>query len=191
MEAAVARKKADVKWSDVKRQLQPLESSDLVALVQGLFELSRENRAFLAARLLGAQAAQALLPPYRERVERAFSTRGGRPQLKLSEGREAIREYRAATGDPAGGLDLMLTFVETGTRFTFEFGDVDEPFYNSLSSVLHEMDQILKGDGGRGLYQGIRERVLELPELAENIGWGYGDEVQGTVAEWERRFGGE
>jgi hypothetical protein len=187
----VARKKADVKWSDVKRQLQPLGSSDLVALVRGLFELSVENRAFLAARLLGARAAQALLPPYRERVERAFYTRGGRPQhkLRLGEGREAIREYRAATNDPAGSLDLMLEFVETGTHFTREFGDVDEPFYNGLSSVLHEMDQILKGDGGRELYQGIRERVLELPKLADGIGWGYGDEIQGTVAEWEARFG--
>ena len=189
----MAGKKSDVKWSDVKRPLQSLEGGDLLALIQGLFELSRENRAFLAARLLGAEAAQTLLQPYRERIERAFYTRGGRPQhkLQLSEGRAAIREYKAATSDPAGTLDLMLTFVETGTRFTCEFGDIDEPFYNGLSSVLHEMDQIVKGEGGRELYQGVRERVLELPKLADSIGWGYGDEIQGTVAEWEARFGQE
>jgi hypothetical protein len=32
----------------------------------------------------------------------------------------------------------MLIFVETGTQFTSQFGDIDAPFYNSLSSVLHE-----------------------------------------------------
>jgi hypothetical protein len=187
----MAGKKAEVKWSEVKKQLQSLEGAELVALIQGLFKLSVENRAFLAAHVLGASAGQALLAPYRERIERAFYTRGGRPQLKLSEGRKAIREYQTATSDPAGSLEPMMTFVETGTQFTSEFGDIDEPFYNSLSSVLHEMDQILKSEQGWNLYQGIRQRVLELPKLAGRIGWGYGDEIRDRVATWEKRFGGE
>jgi hypothetical protein len=184
----MAAKKAEVKWSDIKRQLLSLEGADLVALIQSLFKLAVENRAFLAARVLGASAGQALLEPYRERIERAFYTRSGKPQLKLSEGRKAIREYQAATDDPVGSLDLMLLFVETGTQFTNEFGDIDEPFYNNLNSVLNEMDQILKSEQGPELYQGIRERVLELPKLAGRIGWGYGDELRDRVAAWEQRF---
>jgi hypothetical protein len=109
----------------------------------------------------------------------------------LSEGSKAIREYQTATSDPAGSLELMMTFVETGTQFTSEFGDIDEPFYNSLSSVLHEMDLILKSEQGLDLYQGIRERVLELPKLADRIGWGYGNEIRDRVVTWEKRFGGE
>ena len=187
----MAGKKAEVKWSDIKRQIQSLDGTDQLALIQGLFELSVENRAFLAARLLGVSAGRSLLPPYRERVVRAFYTRGRKPQLKLSEGRKAIREYQTATADPVGILELMLTFVETGTQFTSEFGDIDEPFYNSLSSVLAEMDRLLKSERGRDLYAGIRERVVDLPRLADPIGWGYGDEVRETVAEWEGRFGEE
>jgi hypothetical protein len=187
----MAAKKAEVKWSEIKRRLQSLEEDQLLTLIQGLFKLSVENRVFLAAHVLGASAGQRLLQPYLERIERAFYTRGGRPQLKLSEGRKAIREYQAATDDPVGSLELMLTFVETGTRFTGEFGDIDEPFYNSLSSVLHEMDQILKTEQGPELYQGIRERVLELSKLAGRIGWGYGDEIRDRVAAWEGRFGEE
>jgi hypothetical protein len=109
----------------------------------------------------------------------------------LADGRKAIREYQAATADPVGTLELMLTFVETGTEFTSEFGDIDEPFYNSLSSVLHAMDQILKGEQGPELYPGIRERVLELPNLAGRIGWGYGDGIRETVDEWESRYAAE
>ena len=106
-------------------------------------------------RVLGASAGQAQLQPYQARIERAFDTRGGRPQLKLSEGRKAIREYQAATDDPVGSLELMMTFVETGTPFTSEFGDIDEPFDNSLSSVLHEMDQILKSSKARSCPRGF------------------------------------
>jgi hypothetical protein len=36
-------------------------------------------------------------------------------------------------------IDLMLTYVENGTQFTREFGDINEAYYNSLESVLHEM----------------------------------------------------
>ncbi len=187
----MAEKKADVKWSDIKRQVQSLNGVESLALIQGLFRLSVENRVFLAARLLGASASRTLLQLYLERIERAFYTRSGRPQLKLADGRKAIRDYLAATADPVGTLELLLTFVATGTRFTSEFGDIDEPFYNTLSSALREMDQILKGEQGPELYQGIREQVLELPKLAGRIGWGYGDEIRETVNEWESRYAEE
>lgn len=187
----MAGKKPGVKWSDIKRQLQSLDDAETLALIQGLFNLSVENRAFLAARLTGATASQALLQPYLDKINRAFYTRGGNPKLKLSVGRKAIRDYHNATADLQGSLNLMLTYIETGTYFTREFGDIDEPFYNSLSSVLGEINDILKGEQGRQLYKGIRERVVELPRLAGRIGWGYGDEVRETVAEWESRYGEE
>ncbi len=84
-----------------------------------------------------------------------------------------------------------MTFLVTGTGFTNEFGHIDEPFYNNLTSVLNEMDQILTTEQGPKRYQGIRERVLDLPNMADLIAWGYGDAVQETVAEWEKRFGEE
>ena len=98
----MAAKKAEVKRSDMKRQLQSLEGGELVSLIQSLFKLSVENRVFLAAHLLGASASQSLLKPYRDRIEHALSRRSSRPQLKLSEGRKAIREYQTATAELAG-----------------------------------------------------------------------------------------
>jgi len=32
----------------------------------------------------------------------------------------------------------MLHYVETGTEFTNTYGDIDEPFYNSLISMLNQ-----------------------------------------------------
>jgi len=69
--------------------------------------------------------------------------------------------------------------------------DIDSPFDNNLSSVLREMDQILKGAQGPALYQGIRERVLKLPKLADCIGWGYGDKIRETVDDWESWYSDE
>src|SRR4051794_17083170 len=96
-EAVMAAKRADVRGSDVKRQLQAWGQAELLGLVHDLFKLSPENRAFLAARLLGVSAVRPLLEPYRQRIERAFYKRSGMPQekLQLGDARKAIREYRA------------------------------------------------------------------------------------------------
>jgi len=71
----------------------------------------------------------------------------------------------------------MLTYVESGTAFTREFGDINGSFYNSLESVLNEMAQLLLGEGS-GLYPRFRERVQRLSTHAAHIGWGYGDALR-------------
>ena len=81
----------------------------------------------------------------------------------------------------------MLVFVETGTAFTRNFGDIDAPFYDSLTSVLDEIKRLLTSKEARGLYDRFRQRLLVLVEMAEPIGWGYGDYVGGTVRALERR----
>ncbi len=181
------RKKADINWSDVKARLRSCAETDLLELVHELFKLSAENRAFLASRLLGPSAGRALLGPYRQRIGRAFYKRGGRPQekLQLAVVRKLIRDYEAATSDPAGSLELMLTCLEIGTQFAREFGDNDQSFYSSLCSVLYETKKVLDAEEGRELYDAYRPRLRELAEFASPIAWGFGDEVQSTVAEIE------
>lgn len=61
----------------------------------------------------------------------------------------------------------MLACLEAGARFTLEFGDIDEPFYNSLCSVLAEVARILEGAQGPDLYGQCRPR---LPDLADQAG---------------------
>jgi len=74
----------------------------------------------------------------------------------------------------------MLTFVENGTDFTLEFGDIDGPFYTNLAAVLSEMVKLLWQEGPE-LYPRFRERVVHLETHADHIGWGYGDDLREQV----------
>jgi hypothetical protein len=188
----MAKKKAEVSWSAVKQELQSWETDELFGLVQDLFKLSAENRLFLAAHLLGKEAIEPLLDPYRQRIKGAFYKRSGKPRndLQMGDACKLIRDYQAATSDPDGTLELMLTFVETGTAFSREFGDIGTSFYNHLSVVLGDIVRLLRDERG-SLYGKHRERFLKLAERAKPIGWGYGDEVRGTVARLEDLFADE
>ena len=172
-------------WSQIKAKLKHWDKSQLTGLIQNLFGHSQDNRNFLAARLLRDSIGEQVLAPYLKRIEGAFYDKRGWPanRLNLKDVRSAIRDYQRATSDPAGTLELMLVHVETGTKFTREFGDIDEGFYDSLCTTLHEIKNLLATEEGRPLYGQVRARLAELAKQADGIGWGYGDYVVDVVGE--------
>jgi len=172
-------------WSQIKAKLKHWDKSQLTGLIQNLFGHSQDNRNFLAARLLRDSIGEQVLAPYLKRIEGAFYDKRGWPanRLNLKDVRSAIRDYQRATSDPAGTLELMLVHVETGTKFTREFGDIDEGFYDSLCTTLHEIKNLLATEEGRPLSGQVRARLAELAKQADGIGWGYGDYVVDVVGE--------
>jgi len=162
-------------------------------MVKDLFELSADNRAFLAARLLSGgvgMAGDSVPRPYRERIHDVFYRKGGLPRthLGLADARRAIRDFRKATADAAGTLELMMTYVETGTDYRLDFGAEDAPLFNSLASVLDEIGSACDSNDGLALYGRFRKRLLSLAERARGIGWGYGDHVRAIVEGLEERW---
>jgi hypothetical protein len=127
---------------------------------------------------------------YRRTIIEQFYPPRGFGKLKLAEARKAIRDYRRATGNLAGTIELMLTYVDNGTQFTREFGDINEAYYNSLESVLHEMTQLLRKEDP-ALYPQFRERIQLLAVHAGHIGWGYGDYLRNQVSLLETELAGE
>ena len=168
-------------WSAVRRHIADWPKPALIALVKDLHDASPENRDFLRARFDAENSGGEALEKYRRKIVEQFFPRRGFGKLKLAEARKAIRDYRKATGNVAGTIDLLLTYVENGTEFTQQFGDINEAYYNSLESALNELVALLCGEG-RENYPKCRDRLARVEQLANHIGWGYGDYVREQVA---------
>jgi len=123
-------------WSAVRRQIADWPKPALIALVKDLHDASPENRDFPRARFDAENSGGEALEKYRRKIIEQFFPRRGFGKLKLAEARKAIRDYRKATGNVAGTIDLLLTYVENGTEFTQQFGDINEPYY-----ILRKSDQ--------------------------------------------------
>ncbi len=179
-------------WPRIRTQLNDWSKPAVIALVKDLYDHAADNRDFLEARFQAEDAGGTALEKYRHKIiEQFFPRRGsGLGKLKLGEARKAIRDYRKATGNLAGTLELMLTYVENGTRFTCEYGDIDEPFYNSMDSVLAELARLLVKEGPE-LYPRFRDRLTQVEYNASNIGWGYCDSVRDQVQMLENTLGTE
>ena len=183
-----AAKKSDG-WSAARQHLTTWEKPALLALVKDLYEAAAGNRDFIQARCNAEEAGGEVLEKYRRRIVEQFFPARGEGKLKLAEARKAIRDYRKATGNIPGTAELLMTYVENGTRFLeTEREDIDERFYSSVESALDELAALLRGEA-REMYPQFTDRLAEVDRMASGIGWGFCDHVAGIVAELEEELG--
>lgn len=77
---------------------------------------------------------ESVLQKYKTIIEYDFFpvSEGKNPPARLSAAKKAITEYRKLTSSEVNIADIMVFYVETGVRFTNEYGDIDEAFYISM-----------------------------------------------------------
>ncbi len=86
----------------------------------------------------------------------------------------------------------MLLHLERGTQFTNDFGDIDEPFYIALETMLgNAIDPVFESPNPEALYEQFSRRFQMLERAASQTGWGYGDAVSEMVADFRGRMGDE
>ena len=176
-------------WSAVRQQLATWEKTALLALVKDLYEAAAENRDFIHARSKAEESGGEALKKYRSKIVEQFFPARGDGKLKLGEARKAIRDYRKATGNLHGTAELLMSYVENGTKFTHEYGDIDERFYSSLESALEELAALLRSKA-REMYPQFRERLERVEQMSDGIGWGFHDFVGDVVGQLEGELGG-
>lgn len=182
-----ARKKPDG-WSAIRQQLATWDKPALLALVKDLYETAGVNRDFIHARSKTGDDGGEAMEKYRSKIVEQFFPARGDGKLKLGEARKAIRDYRKATNNIAGTVELLLTYVENGAKFTYEFGDIDERFYSSVESVLDELAALLRGEA-RNLYPQVSARLAEVEALSDGIGWGFHDFVKDVIGQLDEELG--
>jgi hypothetical protein len=177
-------------WSEVRQELTSWDKAALLTLVKDLYENAGVNRDFIHARCKPEESDGEALEKYRSKIVEQFFPARGFGKLKLGEARKAIRDYRKATGNLHGTVELLMTYVENGTKFTYEYGDIDERFYGSVESVLEELAALLRGEV-REVYPQFRDRLARVEQMADNVGWGFCDYVADVVGQLELELGGQ
>jgi hypothetical protein len=160
----------------------------LLALVKDLYDTAAENRDFIQARCQAEAGGGEVSEKYRRKIVDQFFPTQGEGKFKLGEARKAIRDYRKATGNLPGTVELQMTFVENGVKFTHEYGDIDERFYNGVEFALDELAALLRGEA-RELYPRFRDRLASVEQMTDGIGWGFHDFVAGVAGQLEEELG--
>ena len=110
-----------------------------------------------------------------------------RRRVRVRDASAAITEYRRATGDVAGAVDLMLTFVEAGTEQAADLGYGDDSYFNALETKLNAIAKLF--DELPASARAATTFRLRQVRNRGNIGWGYGDLLDDVVTRIESRAG--
>ncbi len=173
------RRQVDKRWNEVRAVLATRGPAEVLGLVRDLYDLSQENRDVLNARYLAAASG---LERYKNRIDDAMypDVHRGEP-VRISVAKSAISQYKKATGDQVGTLELMVYFVERGNQFTIDLGDIDEGFYSALASMFGRILATLKRSN-HDVVDRILPRLVAIRDAAQGIGWGYYDSLCEALA---------
>lgn len=105
-------------------------------------------------------------------ISTTINTNGSK--LKLREARKAVTDFKKLSPTENDIADVMLFYVECGVDFTNTFGDIDEPFYNSIAGMFHDACKYIKTNGIQAQF---KQRCKKIVDDARNTGWGFHDEL--------------
>ena len=182
------KKDSDLKWSDLKKSLPKSDEKELINIIRDLYRYSEDNRKYLLARCIDREEAAGIMEEYREIIKNEFFPKKGYGELRYSVAEKAISDYSEASGDFTGKMELMLTYVENWVKYTNEYGDVDEEFYDKIYEMLEQFCALLKTPEGKPLYIRFREQLLGVRTNTTGIAWGLGGAVKILITKIEEFF---
>lgn len=155
--------------ADLKKELQKLDKEKLIDLIGDLYKKNKSAKEFFDFYV--SPNEDELFKKYRDKVFEAFYPKRGYG-YKLKDGKQAINDFKKL--GPATELlaNLMLFYVESGVKFTNDFGDVNEAFYNSLTTTFVDALKIMDKEN---LLSKFEERVEKIVDNTSGIGWGFHD----------------
>lgn len=164
----------DIPLKYLKAFLDTQTKETLANLVIDLFRRSSEARNFFSLLVNPENSDRQLVEETKKIIKREFFPERGFGRLSLATARKAIFDYKKLPHSTDGLADLMAYYVEMGVDFTKAYGDISEPFYNSMGSMYNNF---LKYITEHGLEDQFRDRAIAIVSRTSGIGWGFHDEL--------------
>lgn len=166
-----SKKKQTPSWSDVKTALARLDPQGLLELISDMYQLSKDNKDFLHTRF---SAGDDVLGPYKKIIKECMYPDIQNESVRIIRAKRAISDYSKAIPDAKGEAELLTYFVECGHKFTLDYGDIDEDFYDSLLEVYGQaIKKVLALPVPE--QDDFKNRLKKIMLSSDGIGWGYHD----------------
>jgi hypothetical protein len=153
-------------WPDIEKSLNELDKGDLINLIKDLYGQSTDIEMIIDARF--SKNNRRILENYRKKIIKAFMTGLEPPELpKIKDGINAIKDYKLATKDLEGVVDLSITYSEQAINYSDEYCYCEEDIEDSVDSVMKELKQIIEDDKSGKYLEIFMNDLLKLYKLAK------------------------
>ena len=175
----MATKKANLSWIDNKAKLADFDRAGLLGLVQDLYAASKDNQAFLPARL---RLRDDVLEPYKATISRWLWPDVFKNQdISVAKAKKAIADYKNAGGSTEGLAELMVFYCERDSGFCAEIGQDDESHFDALVRMFEQALKTIAAlaEANRPVWW---ERLDAVRQRGHNIGYGVDETMHELLA---------
>ena len=157
---------------DLKKALSKKTKDELINEISTLCQKFPQVKEYYQAQISDPKE---VLNRHKTIIEKEFiegKTRG-LPKGRLSVGKKAISDFRKLTKDPELISDLMLTFVESVSWFSTEYGPDRETFYTSPENMFEKALKLAKKNGLLDRYKSQAKKIV----MNATDGYGHQDSL--------------
>lgn len=155
----------------LKKYLQQFSKEQLIEQIQELNKKHPEVKTYYEFTLNPQSNAQA--EKVKKKIYKLFNPPFGQDP-RLREARSEVNGFKKLLPHEETLADMMLHYVEYGVEFTNNYGDINEPFYNSIAGMFHDAGAFIQKSG---IQNHFKQRCKKIMDDTRGIGWGFHDDL--------------
>lgn len=172
-------KNKPMSWREIKQKISSKNKEELIQIINNLYKSSKQSEKYLDT-VFGGLDESKLYWEYCEKIRLIFFPKRWLG-YNLSKARNVFNEYSKLPVSDESKWKLALCFAENWIRFTKEFGDIDEPFYNSIESIYEKWLSLLKK---ADCLKQHKQYAYDLMNSTCDFWWGFYDTLSDTYDEY-------
>lgn len=152
----------------LKAVLQSMDKDEVIKLMLELYSAKKEAKEFLDYYAEPNESQK--LDEYKLIIGKEFYPSNNRSaKLRFSVCRKAVSDFKKLSPSHDSVAELMVFYVENACRFTYEYGDLWEQYYDS---VVSNFESTLRFIALHGLWDKYDSRIKQCIRWVRNCGWG-------------------
>jgi len=158
----------------LKKQLQSLTNEQMIETVLEMYDKLKPVKEYLEYYLNPNE--KEMFEKYKTIIVNEFYPKGktAQPKTRFSVAKKAITDFKALKPSPELLGDLMLTLPEMACKFTCDYGDMWEQYYDSASTNFKIALNFLEKNN---LLDNFKVRCENCLKNASHCGYGFEDEI--------------
>ena len=158
----------------LKKQLQSLTNEQMIETVLEMYDKLKPVKEYLEYYLNPNE--KEMFEKYKTIIVNEFYPKGktAQPKTRFSVAKKAIADFKALKPSPELLGDLMLTLPEMACKFTCDYGDMWEQYYDSASTNFKIALDFLEKNN---LLDNFKVRCENCLKNASHCGYGFEDEI--------------
>lgn len=143
--------------STIKKLLQSMTKAEIIEMVLELYSARKEAKEYLE--FYACPDEKGKLEEYKSIIREEFYPKKRRePQTRFSVCRKAVADFKKLKPSADALAELMVSYMEWATKFTYDYGDMWEQYYDSVES---NFDKTVRHIAANGLWEKYDKRLQQ------------------------------